>query len=479
LPLERIEALAEQLREHWARFHDCFATQTRDTSEHAYHYLRGQLTMQTERTYAGIARTLDGSDGQAMQHFMSNSPWSSQSVYRQIQAEICATPQLAQGSLLILDESADEKAAVKSGGAARQYNGRFGKVDSCQVAVVLGYANWHSGPWTTWALVDSELFLPEAWFTPTMTVLRHKLGVPSERRFASKPALGLQLIRRAQAQGLPFEAVACDDLDGRDSGFRTRLDQEGILYVADVPAHQQLYLEQPQIGVPNRAARTGRPKSKLRILNGVKPSRVDLVARRPDLSWQRLLIRAPERGVLADDFSARRVWSWRKDERQVREEWLLIRIERNGDHTYTLSNAPLDTPLLRLADWSCGRYFVERTLQAAKDEPGWDEFQAQKYRGWEHHTALTACALWFIAQTKLTWAEDCGRDPHLLAQLEVQLLPALSTANVRAMLKSVLPLPQLSPEQAQAQIIKHLVNRSRSTASRLRRSQSNQLAAPP
>jgi SRSO17 transposase len=368
---------------------------------------------------------------------------------------------------------------VQSAGAARQYNGRFGKVDICQVAVVLGYANWHSGPWPTWALVDSELFLPEAWFTPQSATRRQQVGIPSERRFASKAELGVQMIRRAKAQGLPFEAIACDDLYGRDSRFRSTLAQEGVVYVADVPAHQQVYLEPPQVGVPKTAARSGRPKSKLRILNGVKPIRVDHLARRPELSWQRLLIRTNERGVLEDDFSARRVWTWRKGESQAQEEWLLIRIERKGDHTYALSNAPPDTPLRSLAEWHCGRYFVERTLQDAKDENGWDEFQAQKYRGWEHHTALTACALWFIAQTKLAWAEECARDPHLLQQLEVQLLPALSTANVRQMLKSVLPLPQLSPEQAQAQIVQFLVNRSRSTASRLRRSQPNRSAAPP
>ena len=87
---------------------------------------------------------------------------------------------------------------------------------------------------------------------------------------------------------------------------------------------------------------------------------------------------------------------------------------------------------------------------------------------WEHHTALTACALWFIATTKLDWAKECQRDPELAQQLELEVLPALSTANVREMLRAVMPLPQLSPEEAQAQVVKHLVNRSRSTASRLR-----------
>jgi hypothetical protein len=76
--------------------------------------------------------------------------------------------------------------------------------------------------------------------------------------------------------------------------------------------------------------------------------------------------------------------------------------------------------------------------------------------------------LWFIATTKLDWAKDCQRDPDLLQQLELEALPALSTANIREMLRAVFPLPQLSAEQAQKQIVKHLVNRSRSTASRLR-----------
>ena len=147
---------------------------------------------------------------------------------------------------------------------------------------------------------------------------------------------------------------------------------------------------------------------------------------------------------------------------------MVIRIERNGDHTYLFSNAPADTPLQRLAEGCCSRYFVERAIQDAKEELGWDEFQAQKYQGWAHHTALTACALWFIAETKLDWAQEVDRDPDLRQQLELEVLPALATANVCQLLKSVFPLPQLSPEQASQQVAKHLVNRSRSTASRLR-----------
>ena len=89
---------------------------------------------------------------------------------------------------------------------------------------------------------------------------------------------------------------------------------------------------------------------------------------------------------------------------------------------------PRPSAATRIA-WSGRRYFTERTFEDAKTEIGWDEFQAQKYRAWEHHLALTAAALWFVAQTKWAWAQMYTRDPALAYQLEVEVLPALSTAN--------------------------------------------------
>ena len=67
--------------------------------------------MDGERNFANMARNMTGDGGQALQHFMSNAPWSGPEVFRQLQAEIAATPALAQGSTLILDESADERLA--------------------------------------------------------------------------------------------------------------------------------------------------------------------------------------------------------------------------------------------------------------------------------------------------------------------------------------------------------------------------------
>ncbi len=473
LPPEVVGQLADRLYQFWLRFRGCFKTQTRDTSQRAYDYLRGQLTMDTKRNFANIDWTLNGGDGQPLQHFMSNSPWSGQAVFRQIQDEIKATPVLQQGSVLILDESADEKAGTHNAGATRQYNGRMGKVDLCRVDTCLAYANARVGLWT---IVDGELFLPAEWFRDDFAGKREALGIPQERRFETKIELGLKMVKRAKANGLPFDLLACDTLYGRDSQFRADLEAEKVLYAAEVPANTRVYLSEPRIGVPQKRHRKGRRPVRRQVLGGDKPHEVQALARSPQTQWQHVQVRHTERGLLEANFAVLRVWTLAPGQ-AVRAEWLVIRRDPDGSHTYTLLNAPADTPAVLLIEWSCQRYFTERTYEDAKTEIGWDEFQAQKYRAWEHHLALTALSLWFVAQTKLEWAQTYARDPELARQLEVAVLPALSTANVRELLKATLPLPQLTLEQAMELVVTHLVNRARSTSSRLK-SQARHRAPP-
>jgi len=462
LPEEAIANLGNRLRDFWARFRRCFRSKTRDSSAHAWTYLRGLLGMETKRNFANIARrvTDPDEDGQNLQQFMSDSPWSAQNVMQQVQREIAATPELRTGGVLLLDESPAEKAGPKSAGAARQHNGRLGKIEMSQVGTFLAF---YKG--VVWTWVDGELFLPEHWFAPEMAGARKRVGVPAERQFATKIELGWRMIQRVRAHGLPFEAVACDDLYGRSGWLRRQLDEAHILYMAEVPENTQVYLTQPDFGVPSPPpGQRGHPPSRPQVLSADQPMEVRQVAQLPDTSVRRIRVRSTERGELDDAFAARRVWTIRHDE--LAEEWLVIRHEYGQRYTYALSNAPTDTPLERLAWLKCVRHFVERTHQDAKSEVGWDELQAQKYRAWEHHLALTVLATWFIAQTRQDWAQTYARDPQLAQQMELETLPSLSVANVRELLRAVLPLPQLSPEQATRLVVKHLVNRSRSTRSR-------------
>ena len=98
---------------------------------------------------------------------------------------------------------------------------------------------------------------------------------------------------------------------------------------------------------------------------------------------------------------------------------------------------------------------------------GGQQFEARKYRAWEHHFALTAAALWFVAQTKLDWEGDCRRDIKLALELGVAVLPALSTSNLRELLRAALPVTQLTPSEATLSVVKHLVQRARAIKTRL------------
>jgi SRSO17 transposase len=419
--------------------------------------------MEDQRNFANIDRRLNRRDGQPLQHFMSESPWPFQAVFQQIGSDIRHEPQLQTGGIVILDECPDVKAGNHSAGAARQHNGRLGKVELSQVATCLAYLHPATG---TWALVDGELFLPACWFTRTYAARRREVGLPPDRTFATKPALGLAMIQRVQAQGLPFEMVACDELYGRNRDLRAQLDEMHLAYAAQVPANTQVYLQAPHVGLPHDAA-SGRRHTLQRVQSQQKPHTVYAIGRRAATAWQRIQVRPIERGVMEADFAVVPVWTLTPAS-QVRAEWLVLRRDLDGRVSYSLLNGAADTPATILIERTCWRYYTERTYEDAKSELGWDDFQARKYRAWEHEIALTAAATWFVASIKLKWRTTYQRDPTLAKQFELEILPALSTANVRDLLMSTLPVPQMTPESARQLVITHLVNRARSTSSRLR-----------
>lgn len=60
--------------------------------------------------------------------------------------------------VLVLDPSGFAKSGKESVGVARQWCGRLGKVDNCQVGIYMGYASE-----VEHALVDVRLYLPKEW----------------------------------------------------------------------------------------------------------------------------------------------------------------------------------------------------------------------------------------------------------------------------------------------------------------------------
>ena len=466
LDLEAAQGLGERLQSFWSRFHRQFQTRTHDTSGYGYHYLSGLLRMETKRNMANIARKSQQSD-QNMQHFMSQSPWDGRGSIEQVQAEIQARPELQSGGMLLLDESADAKAGAKTVGTGRQYNGRLGKVDMSQVGVFLSFVK---GPFWSW--IDGDLYLPQHWFSNDYADARAAVGVPEERSFQTKVELGLAMVLGLKAKDFAFEGLACDSFYGQDDAFRDQLDGAGIEYMAAIPSDRRVYLSPPEIGLPKN--KRGKKATQLRVLSPLSYRVSDLRHHR-DTAWHTLTIRPTERGHLTADFAARRVWVVRQD-LTVKEEWLVIRRDSTGKCSYSLSNAAPQASLEHLAQRKCCRYFIERCNQDAKSDLGWDELQATKFRAWQHHLTLTILAAWFIAETKLDWQRDHAHDPELLEHYQVDVLPNLSMANVRELLRAVLPLPQLSTEEAALLVVEHLDRRVRSRKSRLKRRNSRSRA---
>lgn len=410
--------------------------------------------METKRTMTNIGRQTQVAP-QNMHHFVSRSPWSGPGLIAAVQGKVANRPEF-QGAMLLIDESADEKAGDQSAGAGRQHNGRLGKIELSQVGVFVSLATSTVNTW-----LDGELFLPEAWFEAKAAPRRAKAAIPADRTFQTKPELAWQMIQRIVANGVPFQAVAMDSLYGRNRHLRARLAAAGIEYYADVPADTQVYLSPPRLVYP-KTKRGKRAKDPLVLGRAYE---VRTLGESSHLQWQRITLRPNERGLLTAEFSRLPVWTLYHQ--TIRREWLLIRLDEERI-TYTVSNAAWNTPLTTMAWRKSHRYFVENSNQSAKSELGWDEFQAIKYQAWQHQLALTILASWFITETRLDWLAQYPHDPQLLAHYQVEVLPVLSVANVRELLRAAMPLPQLSPTEAARLVIKLLDNRIRSRKSRLR-----------
>ena len=87
----------------------------------------------------------------------------------------------------IVDETSFVKKGIHSVGVARQYCGRLGKKENCQVAVSLSVATASGSLPIAW-----QLYLTEEWASDTER--REKVGVPEEVQFQTKPEIALASI---------------------------------------------------------------------------------------------------------------------------------------------------------------------------------------------------------------------------------------------------------------------------------------------
>jgi SRSO17 transposase len=474
LSIEIIEELGHELQIFYEQFRGLFTTKTRDVSHHGFTGLKGSLLMEGKRTYTEVSRKIVEplDDGQNYQHFMSDSPWPSQPIFEAIQGQIRDRFSATAG-MLNLDESGDECSSPRKAGAQKQYLGRLGKVEVGQVGVV---SSWYGEG--IWALTDAELFFPESWFTADKKLEWKRLHIPENREFRRKLDLAQEQIDRAIATALPFEVVGADTFYGRDGAFRDHIAAQHKWYMVSIPCDLSVWTEEPQIGIPTkRPGQRGPAPKHEQVLN--PSAAIPVRDLRHTLRFEPLSVRDCERGRLLYEHAFTDVWTVREEERQDAQgrsytglcavkELLVIRKEATGKSSYSLSNAPLTTDKQTLGQWKANRHFVERTIQDTKTEAGWDDLQSGKYRAYMHTLALDALALWFVAQTKLKMRSRFADTETITEHLGIHQLPDLSFANVRELLRQVFPLTTLTKSQAVDLVSRHLMNRAKSTKSRLK-----------
>src|SRR5512147_2315869 len=212
-------------------------------------YLAGLLSDLEHKNAEAIAYRHD-LDRQTLQAFVGASPWDHTPPIDELNRQVAAEMGRPD-AVLVFDPSAFPKKGSASVGVQRQWCGRLGKVENCQVGVFLGYVTEAEH-----ALVDFRLYLPRQWANDKKR--RKRAGVPKEVRYRTRHELALEMLLR-HGPVLPHAWVAGDDEMGRPVWFRQRLDEDGQRYFLAVPSNTTIRdLEEP---VPTYGGHGRRPKA--------------------------------------------------------------------------------------------------------------------------------------------------------------------------------------------------------------------------
>jgi SRSO17 transposase len=199
-----------------------------ELDQHAHTYICGLLSDVDRKNIESIAYRF-GQDRLPLQRFIGWAPWEDRPLRQELTRQVAEHLGHPDG-VLVFDPSGFPKSGTESVGVARQWCGRLGKVDNCQVAVYLGYV---SGEGHT--LVDMRLYLPKEWTTDKARL--DKAGVPNAHRgYRSRHQLALDMLQ-ASGTRLPHGWITGDDEMGRPYWFRRRLHGLGERYMLAVPGN--------------------------------------------------------------------------------------------------------------------------------------------------------------------------------------------------------------------------------------------------
>ncbi|MGH0038258.1 MAG: IS701 family transposase [Myxococcota bacterium] len=429
-----LTSLLPELENFLRRFDDCFVRKEQRASARVY--VRGQLSDLRRKSIEPMALACD-LPPRNLQQFLSLHVWDEAMLRDRVQ-QIVAREHAAPGSVQILDETYHAKKGDKTPGVQRQWCGTKGTTDNCVVTVHLAYG---AGRFRT--LLDSELFLPEQSWSDDRARCR-AAGIPDEVVYRPKWRIALEMLDRARSNGVQADWLTFDAGYGMHSEFMCELDDRGVRYVGEVPAHLTGWTKPPPVMLKEHATRgsTGRPRSfpRVKVLPGRmhKPKRVDNLAAHSPV----FVARPWTRFRLENESGDAAVWEVREGDVHLRRggrhlgvpTWahrlIVARNVLSGEVKHFISNAPPSVPLPELLRVAFTRWAVERCFRDAKQELGLSHFEVRNYRSLMRHMILTAVSFLFLSRAlarrrgeksapdDLPASPDHGRaDPRLVVSL--------------------------------------------------------------
>jgi SRSO17 transposase len=368
-------------------FVDTFHSQA--LHQHARTYVSGLLSDVERKNVESIAYRF-GQERLPLQRFIGWADWDETPLRHELLHQVAHHLGHDEG-VLVFDPSAFVKSGSESVGVARQWCGRLGKVDNCQVALYLGYV---SGQGHT--LVDMRLYLPKEWTRDKERL--DKAGVPPDRRgYRTRHQLALEMLEHHGAV-LPHAWMTGDDEMGRPYWFRRRLAALGERYMLAVPSNTLM-----------RDLETAPPTSRGQGRRPQRPwQRVEQwVQSLGDDAWRRIDVRDGANGPLVVDVVKRRVVSRTPRRQQGDEEMLVVIRYRDRDNQqvvkvdFYLSNAAPETSLWQFARVAKAAHRIEECLQRSKSEAGLADYEVRNWTGWHHHQTLSLLATWFLVMETL------------------------------------------------------------------------------
>jgi SRSO17 transposase len=376
MTVDQILALEPALAEFLGKFDDCFGRS--EPRQHLKHYVRGQLSNLQRKSVEPIALFNDIAP-RTLQEYLNSDVWDHPRARDRVQ-QIIARDHEDPKAIGIIDDSGHPKSGNKTPGVQRQYCGRLGKTANCVVTVQLAFSSFDTRFRT---MLDTELFLPESWSNNRERC--RQAGIPDEVTYRPKHKIALELLDRAESNGVHLEWTTADIWYSQKSDFLAGLEQRNRRYVVEIPRNLQGWLDNPgdQPRQPARGVEELCHHARQMIHQEWTPFHLKNTDKGP-MVWK--VKSAPFWLRRGDQVLGGYHLLWVYDALQPQEEKLFLVWDPFGD---------------RLETWlhvGFARWPVERVLEDKKSELGYSHFEVRKYPAVIRHLYISMVSHLFLAR---------------------------------------------------------------------------------